>query len=116
MFYDVEVRDKAGASAFLQVAPLPSGKALADVGDSFFTKAVFAAAGRFGAYGAATDIKVRAAETTGGRRTLDVSFSALSPGGTEAPRRALITAIQPSGSTDAVMLVGSATKGEWSKE
>jgi len=116
MFYDVEVRNKAGSSSFLQVASLPSGKSLADVSDSLFTKAVFSAAGRFGAYGAATDIKVKSAEAAAGRRTLDVSFAALSPSGTEAPRRALITAIQPAGSTDVVMLVGSASKNEWPKE
>jgi hypothetical protein len=101
-------------SAFLQVASLPSGKGIAEMSDSFFTKKVFSAEGRFGAYGSATDIKVLNSEM-GTRRLIDVTFSALSPGGTEVPRRALIAAIQPEGATDAVMLVGSSVLKEWKK-
>ena len=49
MFYDVEVKGKAGDSAFLQVAPLPEGKTMVDMADKFFTKAIFSTEGRFGA-------------------------------------------------------------------
>jgi len=115
MFYDVEVKGKAGDSAFLQVAPLPEGKTMADVNDKFFTKAVFSTEGRFGAYGSATDIKVLNSERSGAMRLIEVSFSALSPGQTEVPRKAIIASLQPEGATDAVMLVGSSTSGTWKK-
>lgn len=114
MFYDVEVRSKASDGAFLQVAALPDGSQITDVPDKFFTKAVFSTGGRFGAYGAPTDIKVVASDK-GSRRLLEISFSALSPGQTEVPRRALVAAIQPDGSRDVVMLVGGATAAQWKK-
>merc|ERR1711908_207692 len=74
MFYDVEVRSKDGNNAFLQVAALPDGQALAEVSDRFLTKVVFATEGRFGAYGAPTDIKVVSSDK-GAKRLLDVTFS-----------------------------------------
>jgi len=114
MFYDVEVKGKSGDSTFMQVAKLPEGKSIADVGDKFFTSNVFSAPGRFGAYGAATDIKVLKSEK-GGTRLLDVTFSALSPGQQEVPRHALVAAVQPEGAADVVMLVGSSTSGAWKK-
>lgn len=114
MFYDVEVRSTSGDGAFMQVAALPDGKSLADVGDKFLTKAVFSTEGRFGAYGAPTDIKVLKSESAK-MRLLDVSFSALSPGQTEVPRRTYIAAVQPEGSTDVVMLVGGSTASSWKK-
>ena len=89
MFYDVEVKNTKGDGAFLQVARLPDGKTLADVGNAVLTKAVFSTEGRFGAYGAATDVKVlSSSEKDAPTRLLDVSFAALSPGQTEVPRRA----------------------------
>ena len=115
MFYDVEVRSKAADGAFLQVAPLPSGQSMADVSDKFFTKAVFSTEGRFGAYGAPTDIKVIKSESSGAKRLLEISFSALSPGQTEVPRRALVAALQPEGAGDVVMLVGGSTASQWKK-
>lgn len=114
MFYDVEVRSKTSDGAFLAVASLPDGSQIADVPDKFFTKAVFSTEGRFGAYGTPTDIKVVASEK-GARRLLEITFSALSPGQTEVPRRALVAAIQPEGSRDVVMLVGGATAAQWKK-
>jgi hypothetical protein len=115
MFYDVETRAKTGEGAFLQVAPLPNGKSIADVSDSFFTKAVFATEGRFGAYGAPTDIRVLSSSRGAGPRLLELSFAALSPGQTEVPRRALVAAVQPDGASDVVMLVGGATTAQWKK-
>merc|ERR1711920_227464 len=58
MFYDVEVRNQAGDGAFVQVVSLPDGKSITEMNDKFFTKAVFSTEGRFGAYGAPTDIKI----------------------------------------------------------
>ena len=116
MFYDVEVKNTKGDGAFLQVARLPDGKTLADVGNAVLTKAVFSTEGRFGAYGAATDVKVlSSSEKDAPTRLLDVSFAALSPGQTEVPRRALVAAVQPEGSADVVMLVGSSTANAWKK-
>jgi len=115
MFYDVEVRSKSSADgAFLQVAPLPAGKSLGDVDDKFITKAVFSTEGRFGAYGAPTDVKVLKSES-GTTRLLDIAFSALSPGQQEVPRRALVAAVQPEGAADVVMLVGGCTASSWKK-
>jgi len=113
LFYDVEVKGKVGDSAFLQVARLPEGKNFADVNNEFFTSAVLATEGRFGLYGAATDIKVLKSERVGPLRQIEVSFSVLGPGQTEVQCRALIAATQLDGSTDAVMLVGSSTAGAW---
>jgi len=116
MFYDVEVRSRAGQDgAFLQVAALPSGKSIADVSNAFFTKAVFSTEGRFGAYGAPTDIKVLSSDGSSGTKLLEVAFSALSPGGAEVPRKALVAAVQPEGAADVVMLVGGSTAKEWKK-
>ena len=59
--------------------------------------------------------QVLSSSTEQGRRLIDVSFSALSPGGTEVPRRTLVAAVQPEGSADVVMLVGSSTANAWKK-
>jgi len=114
MFYDVEVRSKAGDGAFLQVASLPEGKSIDDVSDKVITKAVFSTEGRFGAYGAPTDIKVLKSDK-GKERLLELAFSALSPGQAEVPRRALVAAVQPEGSSDMVLLVGGSTTAQWKK-
>jgi len=114
MFYDVEVRSSKADGAFLQVAALPEGKTIATVDDKFFTKAVFSTGGRFGAYGAPTDIKVFSSEK-GSTRLLEIGFSALSPGQQEVPRRALVAAVQPEGAADVVMLVGGSTTSQWKK-
>lgn len=118
MFFDVEVRGKnTDSSAFLQVAKLPDGKSISDVKDSFLTKAVFSTGGRFGAYGAPTDIKVvESQEKPGPLRMLDVTFSTPSPGQLEVPRRAIISAIQPKGSDNVVMLIGGSSPKKWQKE
>ena len=113
MFYDVEVRNKGSDGAFLQVAALPSGKSMADVSDSFFTKAVFSTEGRYGAYGAPTDIKVVKSDKSETKRLLEITFSALSPNGNEVPRKALVAALQPDGATDAVMFVAGSTSSNW---
>ena len=101
------------------MAALPSGKTILDMADSFFTKKVFSTEGRFGAYGAPTDIKVlstnKAAADAKGARLLELSFSALSPGGTEVARKALVAAYQPEGAANVVMLVGGSTTSAWKK-
>ena len=80
--------------------------------------AVMRTDGRFGAYGPPTDVKVvssaKRPDNAPGR-LLELTFSALSPGQTEVPRRALVAALQPEGSTDVVMLVGGSTSNAWKK-
>jgi len=115
MFYDVEVRSKSGDGAFLQVAPLPEGKNLDDVNDSFLSKAVLSTEGRFGAYGAPTDIRILKSTQQNTGRQIELSFSALSPGQQEVPRKAILMATQPKGSTDALILVGGSTAGQFKK-
>jgi len=115
MFYDVEVRNLAGEGAFLQVASLPDGKSIGDVGDKFITKSIFSTEGRFGAYGAPTDIRVLGKSDKGATKLFDITFAALSPGGNEVPRHALVAALQPEGSNDVVMLVGGSTVSQWKK-
>ena len=61
---------------------------------SWLTGTVFGVEGRYGSYGAPIDIKVLADTTTGATRSLDVSFTALSPGMAEVPRRAVLSATQ----------------------
>lgn len=113
MYYDVESRSKSGDGAFMQVAGLPEGKTLESLPKSFFTNNILSAAGRYGAFGAPTDVKVLSSSTEGAKRVFDITFNALSPGQQEAPRRALVAAIQPEGSASVVMLVGGATSGRW---
>ena len=98
----------------MQVAPLPPGKALAAVPDSFFTAAVCLTEGRFGAYGSPTDVRVLSSGK-GASRLVEFKFAALSPGQTEVPRHALVAALQPEGSSDAVMLVCGSTAAQWKK-
>ncbi|KAL1522733.1 hypothetical protein AB1Y20_017707 [Prymnesium parvum] len=115
MYYDVEARSQEGDSAFVHVRSLPDGKSLMSVPSSYLTSSVFSSYGRFGAYGAATDVKVLSDVTKKDTRFLEVAFSVLSQGGAEGPRKAVIAAIQPEGSTDAVMLVSSASSLRWRK-
>lgn len=117
--YDVECRDsKTGDGAFLAVTPPVTGKSLADVKDQFFVKSLFGPRGRFSFYGQPTDIKVKKSTLAedGSYKVLDVSFSTLSQATqTEVPRRSKIVATLPKGSTQAVLLVGSASASRWSK-
>lgn len=115
--FDVECRDsETGDGAFLAVSPDVGGVPLAELKDAFFSKSLFANTGRFSFYGQPTDIKVKTAEVTGDYRILDVSFSTLSQSTqTEIPRKARVVATIPSGTSQAVMLVGSASALRWKK-
>lgn len=115
--FDVEVRDKQnGDSVFLMMAKAPSGVTSADaLKDSFLTTQVLKGDGRFGAYGAPTDIKVKGGSLNNGYKELEFTFSALSPTYAEVPRRAVVLATIPEGSPDVVMLVGGSTAARWSK-
>lgn len=115
--YDVECRDPdTGDGAFLAVSPDVGGKSLGDLKDSFIVKTLFSPTGRFSFYGQPTDIKVKGSALNGDYKVFDVSFSTLSQSTqTEIPRKAKIIATIPKGSTQAVMLVGSASSLRWKK-
>jgi hypothetical protein len=92
------------------------GTSLNDLKDNFFVKTLFSPTGRFSFYGQPTDIKVKGSFTNGDYRVLDVSFSTLSQSTqTEIPRKARVVVTIPSGSSQAVMLVSSASALRWKK-
>mmetsp|Transcript_14308 Transcript_14308/g.25495 ORF Transcript_14308/g.25495 Transcript_14308/m.25495 type:complete len:379 (+) Transcript_14308:49-1185(+) len=117
MFYDVEVKQQnKDSSAFVHVARLPEGKALADVPDSFFTDNIFSTVGRYGAYGAPSSMTInKKSKKADDLRLLEVSFSTLSPSQREVERRCLISVLQPKGSQNAVMLVAGTSAFTWAQ-
>jgi hypothetical protein len=100
---------------------------LSDLQDSYFVQTLFSPTGRFSFYGPPTDIKIKnsfMSTTTDNNnninrynyKILDVTFSTLSQATqTEIPRVARIIATLPTGSNQAVMLVGSASAARWKK-
>ena len=124
-YYDVEARSKGGDAAFIHVAALPATqKPIEALPASFFTDAVLGATGRFGSYSAPQITSVSKSVSMSAQppklpssatRFIDVSFSALTQSGYEVPRRGVIAAVQPEGSTDIVMLVSSVSAAKWKK-
>lgn len=118
-YYDVEAKTRDGDAAFLQIQKCTQGKSLATLPKSFFTGAILGVDGRYGAYGAPTDIKVLAdsGKDSGSPdlRTLELTFDTLTPGATTIGRKAVVSAIQPKGSADILMLVSSASASRWKK-
>jgi hypothetical protein len=115
-YFDVECRDvKTGDGAFLSVtSPIQPNTAIQEVSDSFFLDNLLAPTGRFSFYGSPTDVKIKKSVTKGEYRIIDLSFSTLSQSTqTEIPRKAQLVATIPSGSSQAVMLVGSASALRW---
>jgi hypothetical protein len=116
--YDVECRNpNTGDGSFLAVTGNTKGKGLVDLPDSFFLESLIAPTSRFSFYGTPTDIKVKKSELNSKNyRVIDLGFSTLSQSTqTEIPRRARIVATIPDGSSQAVMLVGSASAQRWRK-
>jgi hypothetical protein len=117
-YFDVECRDaKTGDGVFLQVTTSVGGKSIQALSDSFLLDNLLAATGRFSFYGQPTDVKVKKSRTDeNGYRIIDFSFSNLSQSTqTEIPRKARLVATIPAGSTQAVMLIGSASATRWNK-
>jgi len=114
-YYDVEANSREGDAAYLQRVKLPPGKDLTTLPAKFFSSAVLQAEGRYGAYGAPVDAKVLGDVNAGGRRNVDISFSALSPGSAESQRKAVVSAVQPPGSSDLILLVVSTSTVRWKK-
>ncbi|KAJ1617197.1 hypothetical protein T492DRAFT_582295, partial [Pavlovales sp. CCMP2436] len=115
MYYDVEVRNREGDGAFIEVERVPTGQTIASLPSAWFLQTVFSAQGRFGAYGTPSSMKVLSSTMEGTKRFLNVRFSALTPGGSEQERCAIIVALVPPGSEDAIMLVAGSTALRWKK-
>ena len=113
--FDIETRDgKTGSGAFMAVTKATEGKGLAELPSSFFLERLFDPTGRFSFYGPPTDVKVKKSLVEGDKRYIELTFSNLSQStNAEIPRKALLVATIPSGSENAVMLVGSAGAKEW---
>ena len=114
-YYDIEASTRDGETAYLQVAPLGKGESFATLPKTWFANALFAVDGRYGAYGAPSDVKLKEIDKDGTARTFEVAFTVLSPGMSELPRKGLVRAIQPPGSTDVLMLLCSAGPTRWAK-
>ncbi|KAJ1492684.1 hypothetical protein T484DRAFT_1742376 [Baffinella frigidus] len=80
-----------GDNALLLVVPA-GGKTLEELDTTFFKKAVFSRAGKFGAYGAPEDIKFVKDKVAEDTRTLDVKFNTFTPGGTTVAKQCILTA------------------------
>ena len=123
-YYDVESRNKEGDAAFIHVTTLAAGQKLETVPNSFFTDAALGPTGRFGSYSAPQITGASTSKLTSAldekrqqvaTRFVDVSFNALSQSGFEVPRRGVIAALQPAGSSDVLMLVCSVGSARWKK-
>ena len=119
--FDVECRDaNTGDGVFLAVTQPIKGSSLSDVKDSFFLNNLLAPTGRFSFYGPPTDVKVVKSDTMSNNgnnyRVMDLSFSTLSQStNAELPRRARLVATIPEGTSQAVMLIASASAVRWKK-
>ena len=109
-YYDIEMKSNDGSeSAFVQLLPAGSKKI-----DKAIATEVFNTEGRYGAYGAPTDVKVKeGAPTASGARTFDVSFTTLSPSMAEVSRKGVVAAINPKGSSESLLLVASTSVKGW---
>eukprot|EP00545_Synedropsis_sp_CCMP1620_P001427 CAMPEP_0119013942 /NCGR_PEP_ID=MMETSP1176-20130426/9269_1 /TAXON_ID=265551 /ORGANISM="Synedropsis recta cf, Strain CCMP1620" /LENGTH=303 /DNA_ID=CAMNT_0006967071 /DNA_START=45 /DNA_END=956 /DNA_ORIENTATION=+ len=114
--FDVECRDKkTGDGAFLAVTKDVEGKKLGDLPSAFFLERLFDPTGRYSFYGPPTDVKVKSSRMEGNNlRYIELTYSNLSQStNAEIPRKALLVASIPEGTSNAVMLVGSATASRW---
>lgn len=114
-YFDIEARSKDGDNAFVQVAPLPKGKPLLDQPKTWLASTVLSIEGRYGAYGAPADAKILSDTPTPQGRQVEISFTALSPSMADVPRRAIISAIQPPGTSEVVLLVAGTSASRWKK-
>ena len=113
-YYDVEAANREGDTAFLQVVRLGRGESLDKLDKNWYGEKLFSVDGRYGTYGAPIDVKVKPAGDT--PNVFAVSFSTLSPGGTDNPRKGLVRAIQAPGSSDVLLLMCSSSATRWKKE
>ena len=119
--FDVECRDAAtGDGIFMAVTPSLTEEStkmasVQDIPNSILLQRLFDPTGRFSFYGPPTDIKVKKRRTvTDNKVELELQFSNLSQStNAEIPRKALLTAVLPPGTDNAVILVGSANASRW---
>ncbi|KAL3792125.1 hypothetical protein HJC23_013399, partial [Cyclotella cryptica] len=92
----IEARDIAGGfeSSFVQVAELPKGITTMDeVKPAVLSEVVFGSTGKFGMYGAPTDIKIKKiSQSSNGMTVYSASFTCLTPAMRESDRKAYISA------------------------
>jgi hypothetical protein len=115
--FDVETRDsKTGEGAFLAVTKSLGGQSIESLPSSFLLDRLFSPTGRFSFYGAPTDVNVKSSRMDGNSRIMELSFSNLSQStNAEIPRKAILKAVVPEESDNAVMLVASASVSRWKK-
>ncbi len=93
-----------------------NSKSLEDIPSSFFLDNLFAPTGRFSFYGSPTNVKVKTSEMVDNKRVIQFSFANLSQStNAEIPRTAVMVATKPENTSQAVMLVSSATTTRWKK-
>lgn len=86
-------------AAFVQVAEVPEGMVTAEdsLPPSFFSKTIFGQAGKFGAYGSPTDIKIKKISSPSSDQpsvlptTYVVTFTTLTPAMRESDRKAFVS-------------------------
>mmetsp|Transcript_14897 Transcript_14897/g.32483 ORF Transcript_14897/g.32483 Transcript_14897/m.32483 type:complete len:208 (-) Transcript_14897:659-1282(-) len=92
----IEARDLSGGfeSSYVQVVELPKGvKALEDIKPALLSQSIFASTGKFGMYGAPTDIKIKKiAQQSVATTVYQASFTTLTPAMRESDRKAYISA------------------------
>jgi len=114
-YADFEASTREGEAAYLQVETLGEGQRFDTVPKSWFGDALFKVDGRYGSYGAPTDVKLKELEKEGGARTFELSFTVLSPSMSELPRKGVMRALQVPGSPDVLLLTCSSGASRWTK-
>ena len=114
-YYDVETSSRDGDVAFVQVKSLDKGKSFGSLPKAWFSDALFSTEGRYGAYGSPTDIKIKETAADGDSRNFEVSFTVLSPGMAEVPRKGVLRALPAPGTSDVLLLTASASAKRWTK-
>mmetsp|Transcript_99963 Transcript_99963/g.177359 ORF Transcript_99963/g.177359 Transcript_99963/m.177359 type:complete len:326 (-) Transcript_99963:76-1053(-) len=118
-YYDMEAspgkaRGGSGEAAFVAVSTLPAGETLSSVPKDFFNKALLDVTGRYGSYGAPSEVKWKGVgDSSDAVRKLKVSFNTASPNNVDVPRKGIVTALKTEGSQDVVMLMSSTTASRW---
>jgi hypothetical protein len=120
--FDVECRDaNTGDGIFLAVTPskYEGGVGVSTINqlpDSFILDQLIKPDGRLSFYGPPTNVKIISSTVVGDYKFIDLSYSVVSQATqTEIPRRAKIAVTIPSGTDQAVLVMGSASVGRWKR-
>ncbi|CAM9304883.1 unnamed protein product [Chrysoparadoxa australica] len=102
----IDARDfSSGDAAYVLCASL-GGKAAESVPAQAISSIVFSKTGKYGAYGEAEDVKVISDRVSGATRTLEYSFTALTPALRTVPKRAIVT-VQAAGGAVYVLVAST---------